>query len=266
MKRLLAAGGAAALGLCGQAAQAQELRDICPDRPGHGTPACTMDRGHVAVELGLIDWTHDSSGGVETDDISTADLLLRYGLTDSLEVQLGLTGYTHSRTRFGALSDSVDGVGDVLVALRQNLKNPDGSGFSIALMPYATLPTGSDEIGAGDWGAGLLVPVSYELAGGFSLGFTAEADAAVDADGDGRHFAYSGIVGLDIPISDAVGATVELSAGRDEDPAGHSTEVLAGLSAGWTPNDNLQLDIGANVGLNHNAADLELYLGIAKRF
>ena len=266
MKRLLAAAGAAGLVVCAHAARAQDLREFCPDRPGLGTPACTLDRGHAALELGLVDWTHDSESGVESDDFSTADLLLRYGLTDSLEVQLGWTAYTHSRVRAGALSDSVDGVGDVLVALRQNLQNPDGAGFSIALMPYVTLPIGSDGIGVGDWGGGLIVPMSQELAGGFSLQFTAEMDAAVDADGDGRHFAYSGVIGLGIPISGAIGGTAELSLGRDEDPLGHTTEVLAGLSAGWMPSDDFQLDVGANLGLNDNAPDLELYLGIAKRF
>ncbi|HYJ51910.1 MAG TPA: transporter [Allosphingosinicella sp.] len=266
MKRVLAAVGAAALTLCAEGAQAQDAREFCPDRPGLGTPACTLDRGHAALELGLLDWTHDSGGADETDEFATGDLLLRYGLTDSLEVQLGWTAYTHSRARSGNLVETADGVGDLLVALRQNLHNPDGSGFSIALMPYATLPIGSDGIGAGDWGGGLIVPMSQELAGGFSLQFTAEADAAVDADGDGRHFAYSGVIGLGIPISDAIGATAELSAGRDEDPSGHATEVLAGLSAGWMPNDDFQFDVGANIGLNHNAADLELYLGIAKRF
>jgi hypothetical protein len=266
MKRFLAAAGAATLAFCAQAAQAQETREFCPDRPGLGTPACTIGQGRGALELGLIDWTHDSDGAVETDDVAAADLLLRYGITGSLEIQLGWTAYAHSRARFGALVETVDGVGDVLVALRQNLLNPDGSGFSIAVMPYVTLPTGSDGIGAGDWGGGLIVPMSQDLAGGFSLQFTAEADAAVDADGDGRHFAYSGVIGLGIPISDAIGATAELSAGRDEDPTGHSTEVLAGISAGWMPNDDFQIDVGANIGLNDNTADLELYLGIAKRF
>jgi hypothetical protein len=266
MKRLLAAAGAATLMFCAGGARAQETREFCPDRPGLGTPACTIGSGRFALELGLLDWAHDGAGTDETDEIAAGNLLLRYGLTDSLEVQLGWTAYTHIRARSGGLTDSVDGTGDLLVAVRQNLLNPDGSGFAIAVMPYVSLPTGSDGIGAGDWGAGLIVPMSQELPGGFALGFTAQADATVDADGDGRHFAYRGIIGLDIPISDALGATVELSAGRDEDPAGHSSEILAGLSAGWAPNDDFQLDIGANVGLNDNAADVQLYVGIAKRF
>jgi len=262
--RLLLA--AAPLMLAAGTARAEELRDFCPDRPGLGTPTCTIDQGHVAVELGLGDWTLTRQGGDREDDFATGDLLVRYGLTSSLEMQVGWTAYTHVRVRAGNVVSRDGGTGDVLVALRQNLRNPDGSGFSIALMPYATLPTGSDGIGAGDWGAGLLVPISYELPHGLALGFTAEADAAVDEDGNGRHFAYSGVFGLSADLSDKVGATAELSVGRDEDPAGHSTQALAGLSFGWTPNDHLQLDVGANAGLNRDSPDLELYFGVARRF
>lgn len=264
MTRFLATVALLTLGATG--ARAQDLRAFCPDRPGLDTPACTMERGRLAGELGLIDWTRDRDGMEQSDDIATGDLLLRYGLTGSLEVQLGWTAYTRSRARTGNIVDTVDGVGDVFVALRQNLHNPDGAGFSIALMPYATLPVGSHGIGAGDWGAGLIVPVSYELGGGLSVDFTGEADAAVDSDGNGRHFAYSGVIGLDVDVSDVVGATAELSAARDEDPSGHSTELLGGISLAWTPNDALQLDAGVNLGLNRDAPDVELYLGIARRF
>jgi Putative MetA-pathway of phenol degradation len=240
------------------AANAEAPRDFCPDRPGLGTPPCTIDRGRFAVELGLVDWTHDDG----EDDIAAGDLLVRYGLTDRLEMQVGWTAYIHVRTPSG----SVSGTGDVFVALRRNLHNPDGSGFSIAVMPYATLPTASNGVGAGDWGAGVLVPVSYELPGEVKLELTAEADAAVDEDGDGRHFAYGAILGLDVPVSDAVEATFELSAKRDRDPAGATTELLAGLSADWAPAENLQLDVGANAGLNHASPDIELYVGVARRF
>jgi hypothetical protein len=247
-------------------ARADELRDFCPDRPGLGTPACTMDPGHVAVELGLGDWTLTRQSGDREDDLATGDLLVRYGLTPNLEVQVGWTAYTHVRTRTGNVVARNGGTGDVTIALRRNLHNPDGSGFSVAVMPYATLPTGSDGIGAGDWGAGVLVPMSYELPHGFALDLTAEADAAVDADGNGRHLAYSAVFGLDMKLADKIGATAELSVQRDEDPGGHSTQALAGLSAAWTPNDNLQLDLGANLGLNRDAPDVELYFGVARRF
>ena len=74
------------------------------------------------------------------------------------------------------------------------------------------------------------------------------------------------MLGLDVPLTGRMGATVELSARRDRDPAGATTEWLAGLSADWMAGDDLQLDIGANAGLDRDAPDLELYVGLARRF
>ena len=237
------------------AARAEEPRDFCPDRPGLGTPACTIDPGRFAVELGLADWTPTRAARTSSRPA-----------TCSSATASPSSSKCNSAGRPMSTPAAVPGTGDLFVALRRNLHHPDGSGFSVAVMPYATLPVGSEGIGAGDWGAGVLVPISYELPHGFALGLTAEADAAVDEDGHGRHLAYSAILGLDLPISDAVGATVELSAGRDEDPSGHATQLLAGLSAGWTPNGDLQLDVGANLGLNRDSPDVELYFGVARRF
>ncbi|MBV9883621.1 MAG: transporter [Sphingomonadaceae bacterium] len=267
MRRIVEAALALApLLLAAAPARAETLRDLCPDRPGLGTPACTMDPGHVQIELGLGDWTLTRDPGAREDDLTTGDLLVRYGLTPSLEMQVGWTAYTHVRTRAGGVVAHQSGIGDVRLALRQNLHNPDGSGFSAALMPYVSLPTGSDGIGAGDWGAGLIVPVSDRLSQKVTLDFTGEADAAVDADGNGRHFAYSAVFGVDVALSDKVGTTWELSVARDEDPSGHSTQLLAGLSADWTPGSNTQLDVGTNVGLNRNVPDVEVYFGVAQRF
>jgi len=246
---------------------ATRLRDLCPDRPGLGTPACTLDAGHMVIELGLGDWTRDKAGSVRTDTITAGDALVRFGLNDSLEAQIGWTAYGHVRIHDSAtgMIDTASGTGDVTLALRQNIKNPDGSGISIAAMPYLSLPVGGNAIGAGDWGAGLLIPMSFDL-GAVSLEFSPEIDAAVDSDGKGRHLGFGSVVGLGVSLTDAISATAEISIFRDHDPAGHATEALAGLSAGWQPNDDLQLDIGLNLGLNGASPDTELYFGIARRF
>jgi hypothetical protein len=250
------------------AAEGETLRDFCPDRPGLGTPPCTIDAGRAAVELGLADWTLERSPEARVDTVEAGQLLVRFGLNESLEAQIGWTAFGHvrERDRVGGSVARTSGVGDVTVALRQNLANPDGSGLSAAVMPYATLPTGNDAIGAGDWTAGLLVPLSYELGGDVQLGLTGRVEAAADEDRDGRHLAYGGVAGLSLPLSKALEATFEVAATRDNDPSGHATEWLAGLSAGWMAQDDLQLDAGVNIGLDSTAADLQLYLGIAKRF
>jgi hypothetical protein len=110
-----------------------------------------------------------------------------------------------------------------------------------------------------------MVPLSHDVGKGVQIGLTAHIEAAADEDRDGRHLGYGGVVGLSIPVSDALGATFEVATTRDEDPAGSRTEWLAGLSAGWMADENLQFDAGANFGL-HRAADVQLYLGLSRRF
>jgi hypothetical protein len=245
-----------------------KLRDFCGDRPGLGTPACTVDAGHLQVEVGLGDWTLDRQPDTRTDTIQAGAVALRYGIGDTTELRFGWDGYARVRTRdrtSGAV-DRTGGVGDVTVGIKQNLHNPDGSGLSIALLPYATLPTGKDGIGAGDWGAGLIVPVNYALSQTLTFELTPEVDAAVNSSGDGRHLAYGSVIGLQAKVSEKIGVGAELEAIRDRDPDGHSTQALAGLSLAYQPQDQTQLDFGANAGLNHHSPDIELYFGIARKF
>lgn len=247
-------------------ALAQALREFCPDRPGLGTPACTVDRGRIVVEVGVMDWASGrQSPAGRTDTLIAGDILLRHGLTDTLEVQVGWSALGQVRERPG-LAARRSGSGDVLLALRRNLRNPDGGGFSLALMPQLSLPTGGAVLGAGDWNAGMLLPVSRELPRGFALAFTGSIEAAVDEDRDGRHLALGAIVGLDAPLGESVGATVELSALRDNDPAGASSTWLAGLSASWLPGESLQFDAGVDIGLDRDAPDVQFHLGVARRF
>ena len=250
------------------AAYGEEARDLCPDRPGFGTPACTVEPGTVVGELGLADWTRDNSASSRTDTVQAGEMLLRFGVTDSMEVQAGWTAYGHVRTRDKLTGQTTksDGVGDVTLALRQNLHNPDGSGFSMALMPYVTLPVGGSAIGAGTWSAGLIVPVSFELNDTVSLSLTPEVDAAADGDGSGRHARFGSVAGLGFMLSECVTASTEVALFRDNDPAGHSTEALLGLSAAWQSDKRTQFDAGVNLGLHGASPDSQLYLGVARRF
>jgi len=245
-------------------AQAEELEAFCVDRPGLGTPDCTIDSGHAAVELGLADWTHASDNGVRDDSLVIGELLLRYGLADHLEVQLGWDGLGFERERNAGATLHETGAGDLRLALRYGFGDPDT--LSAAVMPFVTLPIGDDPVGAGEWTAGLILPVEYALPHGLELDFSGELDAAADADGAGNHSAYSATIGLGLPLGEQFVAAVELQASRDEDPLGGTGQLLGGVSLAWTPSRALQLDAGAVLGLGHDDPGIELYAGIARRF
>jgi hypothetical protein len=241
-------------------------RDYCPARPGLGTPACTISPGRVSVETSLADWTLDKQGGDRTDTVLIGDTQLRIGLTDTIEAQIGWTPVGFVRDRSGGIVDHVTRTGDVTLGFKANLAHPDGKGFAIALQPFVTLPTGRPPIGAGDWGAGLVVPITYDLSDAVNLEVTPEIDAAVDQDGRGRHFAASAVAGLGFALNDKLTLTVEGQVLRDDDPSSKTTQGLASASLAFMASKDLQFDVGGVAGLTRDAPDVELYLGIARRF
>lgn len=249
-------------------ATADGLRDFCPDRPGLDTPTCIMDKGHVGIELGLIEWTRIKEPMVRTDEVMFSELTVRFGVTSTAEVQVAWDGYgiLVADDRIGGSTTSTGGAGDMRIAIRQSLRNPDGSGLALAVMPYVSLPIGSKDFTAGDWGAGFVVPVSLDLGNGLSLAVTPEIDAAVNSSGDGRHLAFGSAAGLTQSFTQSLSASLEVQVMRDQDPAGHATEALASLSFGWKPQDNMQFDTGIVVGLTSASPDAEVYGGLSRRF
>lgn len=244
---------------------AQE-RDYCPERPGLGTPACTMSPGRVSVETGLADWTRDDRDGDRSDTLSLGTTQVRVGLTNQVEAQVTWSPFVRQRDRMAGVVDAANGVGDARLGLKANLRAPDGQGLSMAVLPYIAVPIGRQPLGDGTWSTGLLVPVTYDVSDALNLQFTSEVDAAADRDGRSRHLAYSGIAGIDIDLTKSVDIELELSVARDDDPVEPATMTRAGLSVGWKVRRDLQLDLGGAAGLNHDTADARLYAGIARRF
>ena len=241
-------------------------REYCPERPGIDTPACTMAPGKISVETAIADWTRDDQPGSREDNILFGDTLVRVGVSDTIEARVGWTPFGHDRMRDDTGVDTVNGIGDVSLGLKANLHDPDGSGFSVAVLPFVTLPVGRSSIGAGDWGAGFLVPVTYELSDTLSLDLTPEIDAAVDQDGNGRHLAYSAAAGLAYKLNKDFTLTGEMQALRDDDPEEHATQTVAALSLAWAASDDLQFDVLGAAGLNDHTPDARVYAGISRRF
>jgi hypothetical protein len=246
-------------------AQAQEAHDLCANRPGRGSPPCVLDAGRGQVEVGLVDFTHDKQAGAVTDTTLAGDLAFRYGVTSTGEAELAWSPYIHVRNSPGGGTSS--GYGDLTLAWRQSLKNPDGSGVSIAAQPFVVAPVGKRDFGAGAWQGGVVLPVSVALPDGFGLGLTPQLAVARNQNHDGTHLDWTGVIGVSHAVGE-VGLGAEYYVDYDDDPSGHTTSETFDLSAAWTPAalKDVQLDVGLNVGLNRQTPDYEAYAGIARRF
>ncbi len=248
-------------------ALAGDLRDLCPDRPGLDTPPCIVDKGHVLVEAGLGDWQHDRTATTVTDTVTAGDLLARVGVTDHLELFAGWTAYGHERVRdrpSGTIRRR-HGTGDVTLGFKQSLLNPGGDGASIAVQGFVTAPTGTSGFGAGGWTEGILVPLRFALPAGFTLALTPEAERSANTQRRGHHAQWTMVGGIGHDLGQ-VSAQVELLVSRDDDPGARTTQALAGLNLSWQPADSLQLDAEVDAGLNRDAPDVRIALGLSRRF
>ena len=113
--------------------------------------------------------------------------------------------------------------------------------------------------------ARVMVPLAGLTIDG-SVGWVSADSGIRRGDGEGRHLAYGAVAGIGTKLSDALSTAFEYQLTHDHDPAGHATAQVAGISVGWQPADDLQLDVGANKGGNRHASEIELDLGVARRF
>jgi len=242
-------------------AAAGDLRDFCAERPGKATPPCILDRGHVQLETGLADavFVRGRAGHEDTYALGAGEL--RLGLTPRTEIEAGWSPLIVDHTR-GA--GRTTGAGDAMFGVRTALTDPDADGFAASLQGFVTAPTATHGLGAGGWTGGLRLPLSAPL-GGLDLGATPEADLVRDADGHGTHLALLAAVGLGRTFGDVtIGG--ELWGQMDDDPAHRQWQASFDLTGALAIGKNVQLDAGANLGLNRATPDVEVYGGVARRF
>jgi hypothetical protein len=250
----------APLAICAAPALAQD-RDFCANRPGLGTPPCTLAPGSAMTEVGVAEWDHSVDGATTDDSKTFGDLLLRVGVSQSAELQFGLASVSLDRIRDranGTVTRTL-GVGDAFLGVRRGIAGSDGP---VAMEAFASAPPGHLD----RWSAGVMLPANVDLQDGFQLGLTPELDLAADTDRKGRHVAYGGVVGLSRNLTADLSLAGELAAFEDADPAGHSLDARLAGSLAWQVAPRLQFDIEAEVGLSAGAPDTTLMIGFAERF
>jgi hypothetical protein len=217
------------------------------------------------MEVGLADWTLDDNADDRTDTVLIGYTLVRVGLDDKTEAQIGWTPYGHVRQRHKAsgIVTRAGGAGDVTLGLRRSLSGPNGP---IAIQPFVKLPVGGETIGAGDWGAGVIVPIGFNIGHDVQVSLSPEIDAAVNGNGSGRHLAYGSVISVSAPLASKLSATAEIEVLNDDDPLGGTTVALASASLAWLLGKNTQLDFGTVAGLDRHSPEIETYFGIARRF
>lgn len=256
---------ASAMLLWASSVAAADEQPICADRPGKANPTCTVPAGMIQIETGLVDWSHDQSGGVTTDGLAVTATAFKYGITSRWNLELDVAPYNWVRVDAGGLRERDAGFGDLVVRSKTRLTG--GDGVQVAVTPSLKIPTANHDIGNGKWEGGVAVPIDYSFPGTpLSVTLGPEVDWLADDDGRGHHAAMVQVIGVGVQASPKLNLSAELWGQWNWDPAGTRRQATIDGAAAYLVNKDLQLDAGANFGLNRETPDVELYTGVSVRF
>jgi hypothetical protein len=257
---------AAGMLLLAAQAAAVPVDPICADRPGKATGTCTVPAGHWQVETGLADWTLQKGGGERDTSLVLGETIVKYGLTDRSDIEVDFAPWQRATSRAGGVRQRASGIGDLTLLFKQQLSAPDAA-VQVAALPYVKAPTAKHSLGNGKWEGGLMVLIGYAIPRSpVGLALTPEIDWVADADGRGHHLAMAQVAGLGWQATDKLNLSAEIWGQWDWDPAGTTRQASVDGAVAYLLSDSIQLDAGANFGLNRAMPDVEIYGGVSKRF
>ena len=219
------------------------------DRPGEGLSTGITPVGNVAWEQGLPTARYSKSGD-QTATTLSADMLLRTGLSDDLELRLGWAGPTWTQVKSNGQTEEDDGLGDVSIGLKKAIDLDDDK-LSMALLAEAIIATGNAGFTNEEDIYSLGSVVSYQYNDLVSTALTMRYEW------QDSNWAVSAIPSLGYRITDRWSGYSELIYRKAENV---DNQYALGTGVMYALNDRVQLD--ANVGVDLDGADRSYFSGL----
>jgi hypothetical protein len=217
-----------------------------------------------------LNYSQTNFGGVTTRLYQAFDPVWKLGLTNWVDFELQFNGYqnlTATDNATGAAVAKASGFGDVFVKSKINLFGNDGGSAALAIIPYVKIPSDAPTISNGVVEGGLIAPFQLQLPHDFGLTLMSEVDALKDAADSGRHANFVDLVNLNhaVPGIKNLSAAIEFFSSVGTDPNTPPIYTFdTALIYLLTP--NVQLDAGADFGLNRAAPAVQVFVGLSQRF
>ncbi|HLY56821.1 MAG TPA: transporter [Stellaceae bacterium] len=243
-----------------------QLRPFSSDRPGKAESPISLDAGRFQVESEVVSWVYDRTGTTSLSALEVAAPVLKLGLTDSVDAEIGLSLYQHVRGRSAGTTSTAEGFGDMTLAAKINLFGNDGGDSAMALIPSIVLPTSAPGLGNSTVSYSLAAPFNQALPGDWTFALQPTLAVAENAANTGSHTEISGSVGFSHSVlAETVTGSLELF-GLVSSERGARAYATFDPSLAWLVGPNLQLDAGVYIGLNAAAPDWNPYVGISYRY
>ena len=220
----------------------------------------TQGRGKYQLEM-QFERGRDVEGDT-TEESSSFATVLAYGFHERADLIVTLP-YERVRTIVDGDTSAERGRGDVAADVKWRFY--EEGNLSFALKSGVTLPTGDEDrgLGTGKSNASVLLiasidlePVELHITAGY-LGNRNVADEKTRI----RHLSVGGLVSVgDVKLVADVGRYTTVDRSLDK------SSVFGVLGAIWSPNDDVDLDVGMKWGLSDPETDRALLVGATLRF
>lgn len=229
------------------------------DRPGAGIGTGITPVGQLAWEQGLptVSYQEQNIEGVKDKTLTlNGDMLLRTGLANGLELQLGWQGPVWQQHKRAGFKTETDGLGDVSIGLKKAIDLKDDR-LSMAVLAEAIIATGNDEFTAHDDIYSLTSAVAYEFSDLIGTSITMRYEA------QNSNWAVTAIPTIDYKIAGRLSGYSEFIYRKAE-----SQDYQYGLGTGlvYAINDRAQLDASVGVDLDGDVRSYNGGLGVSVLF
>ena len=245
------------------------LRDFAADRPAKSFGPTTIDAGRLQLEVETFNYTHQKLDGIRTQTYVGPNPTARVGLTNNIELQLNMAPFVHQRVDDIAAGTSTraSGISDVFARAKINLWGNEGGRTQMALIPWIKAGTAPESLGGNRaTEGGVIVPFAINLENNVSLTFNSEWDRLKNQADGNYHNQFVATAGISWPLVKDVTATAEFWTQVNYDPQQTVRQYSFDTALAWALRKDLQLDVGANFGLNRETPSLQVYTGITRRF
>jgi hypothetical protein len=235
--------------------------EMVTDRPDQSESTAVVGRHVFQLETG-VDFSRDESPAGNQEDLALGGSLLRWGFSDRLEFRFAFTAYSRSTFETADFESRASGLYDPELGFKVRLRDGDGYSPALAILASTTLPVGDDELTSDEFDPTVRLAADHELSDTMGLGWNVGYSRESDGEGGEEGYAiYSASLGVD--VDDTWGVYYELFGhiALDEDDDNHSFDT--GIT--YMASDNFQIDLYAGVGINGEAPDTFIGLGVSWR-
>jgi hypothetical protein len=233
----------------------------------------TQGKGHCQIEIG-IESARDKENEEGVSYKMTGGALsatITCGLTDSIDLVAGLPVEWYTEKEDGIKMADENGIGDLALQIKWRFFEMKDSGFSLALKPGLTLPTGDENkgLGTGKVSGDVTLIATHEAkltSMHFNLGYRHNEYKLESVAVASKTDIWHASVAAELNVTDKLRAVGDLGieTNSDNESDTHPTWILGGFI--YEIADNADLDIGIRSGLNDAETDTTILAGMTMRF